>query len=67
MFGGPLEGVRDFAWMWDNTEKGRESERTGKMLFADLHYQCNPEKTKARYVSGRATPALLKEFLRSTG
>lgn len=63
MVGGPLDGVRDFVWEWNDTEKGCEGERTGKMLFDGLHYQCNLEKTKAHYVRGRATPELLQEYL----
>lgn len=63
LIGGPLDGLNNFSWEWLDTPEGREGECTGYLFFEGLRYQCNPEKTKAHFLGGRATQALIDHYL----
>jgi len=63
LIGGPLDGLRGFTWIWSTSAAGQEGERTGLLYFEGVKYQCNPERTKATFIGGKPTPALLREYL----
>jgi len=63
LIGGPLDGLNNFTWTWLDSEEGREGERTGYLFFEGVRYQCNPEKTKAFFIGGRASQALINHNL----
>lgn len=62
MIGGPLDGWNKFAWVWLDTPQGHQGERTGYLFFEGVRYQCNPEKTKAFFIGGRATQDLINSL-----
>ncbi len=63
LIGGPLDGFERFTWRWADNEVGREGERTGLLCWEGVEYQANPERTKATFVRGKPSPALLRQHL----
>lgn len=63
LIGGPLDGVQ-MPWKWDDDPAGHAGRESGEMRLGNgLRYRANPEKTKAHYVAGEASPRVLKEYL----